>query len=198
VSASDDVEPPVAVTDAERPGRTTFLTLTFPGLVGALVVFALSLTPSLLPRPWLYEGLVAGVGAVLGYAIGSVIWWAVRRIWRRPPVPAVHRRGWIALAVIAPIVVLGSLAAGYRWQNQVRELVGEPTSPQGHFLLIALVSAVVFVVVLLLARAVRWVTRKVTSLLGRLVPRQLAHVVAVVGWRWASTGWSPVSRSTRP
>jgi uncharacterized membrane protein len=172
--------------------RHSVLTLTYPGLVGALVMFALALTPSLLPRPWLYEGLVAGVGSLFGYALGVFVWWVVRRIWKRPIAPKVVRWGWWVLLVLAPIVAIGALFAGYHWQNQVRDLVGEPESPQGHFILIALVSAVVFAVLLLVARAIRWVTRRLSALLGRVVPRALAQTVAVVvvvvGLYWLVTG----------
>lgn len=163
-----------------RQSRTKVLSLTYPGLVGALLFFFFSLTPSLLPRPWLYEGLVAGVASLFGYALGVFIWWVIRRIWKRPVAPHISRWGWLGLAVVAPIVIIGSLYAGYRWQNQVRELVGEPKSPQGHFILIALVSALVFVVFLFIARGLRWVTRTITSLLDRVIPRAFAQTVAVI------------------
>jgi uncharacterized membrane protein len=174
-AADEPKEQPIA-----KGPRQSWLTLRFPGLVGALVMFALALTPSLLPRPWFYEGLVAGVGALFGYGLGVFVWWAIRRFWKLPIAPGVARWGWWSLLVLAPIVVLGALYAGYHWQNQVRDLVGEPESPQGHFILIAFVSAVVFVAFLLIARGIRWITRGVSRLLGRVVPGALAQTVAVV------------------
>ncbi len=41
-----------------------------PGAWVALVFVALSLTPSLLPRPPAYQGAVTGLSAVIGYGIG--------------------------------------------------------------------------------------------------------------------------------
>jgi uncharacterized membrane protein len=179
------------VTDTRR-ARTKVLSLTYPGIVGALLFFFLSLTPSLLPRPWMYEALVAGVGSLVGYALGVFVWWVIRKIWKGPVAPRISRWGWIAMAIAAPVVIVGSLYAGFRWQNEVRELVGEPESPEGHFLLIALVSAVIFVVFLFIARGVRWVNRQLASLLGRIVPRALAQTVAVIvvalGLYWLLTG----------
>ncbi len=178
--------------EGSRRSRTTLLSLTYPGLVGALLFFFLSLTPSLLPRPWVYEALVAGVASLFGYALGTFVWWAIRKVWRLPAAPRVSRWGWIGLAVAGPVVVVGSLYAGYRWQNQVRELVGEPESPRGHFILIALVSALVFVLFLVIARGVRWLTRSATSLLGRVIPRAMAQTVAVLSVAlalyWVVTG----------
>src|SRR4029450_11869567 len=37
------------------------------GLVGAIALFCLSLTPSLLPRSWLAQGLISGFLAAVGY-----------------------------------------------------------------------------------------------------------------------------------
>lgn len=39
--------------------------LCFGGLAGALVLFCLSFTPSLVPRTWLFQGLVGGVSAII-------------------------------------------------------------------------------------------------------------------------------------
>ena len=39
------------------------------GIIGAAALFTLGLTPSILPRDWLYQGLVSGIGAGLGYML---------------------------------------------------------------------------------------------------------------------------------
>ena len=163
-----------------RRSRSKLLSLTYPGLVGALLFFFLSLTPSLLPRPWLYEALVAGFGSLFGYGFGVLVWWVIRKIWKGPVAPGVSRWGWIAMAGVAPIIVVGSLIAGSRWQNEVRRLVGEPEAPSGHFIAIAVVSALIFVVFLFIARGVRWVNRHLATLLGRVIPAALAQTVAVI------------------
>ena len=41
--------------------------------------FCLSLTPSLLPRDWLFAGLIGGINAAIGYGIGVFIARMVRR-----------------------------------------------------------------------------------------------------------------------
>ncbi|MBF6481925.1 hypothetical protein IU408_27845, partial [Nocardia cyriacigeorgica] len=52
--------------DSEQPQgpekRRGWLRLEFGGLVGALVLIWLSLTPSLLPRDALFQGVVTGAG----------------------------------------------------------------------------------------------------------------------------------------
>ena len=160
--------------------RTSWLTLRYPGLVGALIVFLLALTPSLLPRPWLYEALVAGVGAAVGYGLGVLVWWAIRRMWKPTISPTVARWGWRGLAVAGPLLIIGGLILGRRWQNEVRELVGEPQSTAGHFLLIALVSVVLLAIILLISRGIRAFNRAIARLLGRVIPLAVAQTIAVV------------------
>src|SRR3954452_9292 len=56
-----------------------------PGLVGALVFVCLSLSPSLLPRTGLIQGLVCGITGAIGYGIGVVIAWVWRGLLGREP-----------------------------------------------------------------------------------------------------------------
>lgn len=46
-----------------------------PGALVGLLFYWGSLTPSLLPRPWYLQGLIAAICAILGYAIGVVLGW---------------------------------------------------------------------------------------------------------------------------
>ena len=103
--------------------------LDFVGLAFGTLFFCLSLTPSLLPRDWLFAGLIGGINASIGYAIGVVIGKAFRHFVLR------HRRWWppaerslyrikavaIALSIAASILVLIPAAA---WQRQVSALMG--------------------------------------------------------------------------
>ena len=43
------------------------------GIIVGLGFLWLSLTPSLLPVPWLYQGLVCGVSVAIGYGIGAFL-----------------------------------------------------------------------------------------------------------------------------
>src|SRR4029077_20998291 len=71
--------------------------LCFGGLAGALVFFCLSLTPSLLPRGVLMQGVISGVTAVIGYGLASCASAVVRRIQSAEPRPATKRVGWWVL-----------------------------------------------------------------------------------------------------
>src|SRR5689334_22835959 len=71
----------------ERPLRRRFLAwawsllrLDFTGVGFGALFFCLSLTPSLLPRDWLFQGLTGGVNAAIGYGIGVVAGKLIRQV----------------------------------------------------------------------------------------------------------------------
>jgi uncharacterized membrane protein len=55
--------------------RVFTLRFSGPGLLVAAFLFALSLTPSLLPRGALFQGIVSGVTMTIGYGIGVAGQW---------------------------------------------------------------------------------------------------------------------------
>ena len=173
---SGKVPPP-----APAPARPTFWArLNYLGLVGAVLVLGAALTPSLLPRPWLLEGVIAGLGAALGYGLGVLVSWLVRRTPLRGPSAAVKRRAWIGLRVAGPLLAVWFLLLGVGWQNEVRTLVGEPDEGLATAILVAVVAVPVALGALLLGRAVRRLNRWVVRLLARFLPPLVAAVVSVV------------------
>jgi uncharacterized membrane protein len=76
-----------------RPRRRPFR-YTLPGLTGALVLLCVSLTPSLLPRTGLSQGLVSGTTAAFGYGVGVVAAGAWRAVVDRTPDRPGAGRGW--------------------------------------------------------------------------------------------------------
>ena len=83
--------------------------LDFVGVMFGTLFFCLSLTPSLLPRDWLFQGLISGLNAAIGYGIGVFTRKIVhrfvlrRRTWWPPPKRV---RYWAKV-----VTVVGSIAA---------------------------------------------------------------------------------------
>ena len=72
-----------------------------PSLTGsclAIVVFLLAMTPSLLPRPPLFLGLVGGIAAAISYGIGVAAARILRALKLPQPGPALRRRLHVILA----------------------------------------------------------------------------------------------------
>lgn len=103
--------------------------LDFVGVPFGAFFFCLSLTPSLLPRDWLFAGLIGGANAAIGYAIGVVVGKAVqhfvlrRRRWWPPARNVLYRMKvlTVALSIAASTLMFIPAAA---WQRQVSALMG--------------------------------------------------------------------------
>jgi uncharacterized membrane protein len=157
-----------------------FAPLSYGGILGALVFFGFSLTPSLLPRSPLLQGLVSGVSIAAGYGLGALVFWAASKsvAWR--PSQRGRRGAWIALAVVGVAFVVPWLYVGGVWNNQTRELMTlEPGSPWSPAAALP-IALLIWVVLLALARLLRWAARAIGNLLTRRLPRWVAVVLGAV------------------
>ena len=149
------------------------------GTLMALLLAWSSVTPSLLPRSTLLQGIVAGISGAFGYGVGETASWAVRRLsgWR--PSSAVRARAWSVLGVVGAIVTVVALVAGWRWQVDLHELMDEPAPAAYDSVLLLVVAVLVFVGLVAFGRVLRrltgWVLRRTV---GRL-PLWLARTIAV-------------------
>jgi uncharacterized membrane protein len=151
------------------------------GLVVALIFYWISLTPSLIPRTWLFQGVITGISAVVGYGIGVLVHWTfvkagVRILW---PIRT-RRIAWWTLAVATAIVVPTAVVLGVHWQGQVRDLFGMPPAGAGHGIAIVLTALVVALLLLQLFRGLRWIARLLTGWIDRVVPKPVARLVSAV------------------
>ena len=107
----------------------SLLHLDFVGVAFGALFFCLSLTPSLLPRDWLFQGLIGGLNAAIGYGIGVFAGRMVRRfVLRRrswwPPSKRVRywlKAATVALSATASVLMLIPAAA---WQRRVSAVMG--------------------------------------------------------------------------
>jgi uncharacterized membrane protein len=107
----------------------SLIRLDFFGVPFGALFFCLSLTPSLLPRDWLFQGLIGGLNASIGYAIGVMIGKVVHRFIIRdrtwwPPAPRIlsgMKVATVAVAIGASLLMLVPASAS---QRQVSALMG--------------------------------------------------------------------------
>lgn len=142
--------------------------LDFVGVAVGALFFCLSLTPSLLPRDWLFAGLIGGINAAIGYGIGVVLGKLFRRMVLRrrswwPPAKRVLtalKTATVVGAVLACLLVVVPAAA---WQRQVSALMGiEGPATLGYYrtvLLALVVGALLIGVARILLDAVKVLAR---------------------------------------
>lgn len=152
------------------------------GAVVALLFFALSLAPSLLPRTGLFQGVMSGITLAIGYGLGTFAAW----LWRYLDLPVATRSttgGKVILGVTVGVVAVVFLVSVWRqvgWQNDVRDLFGmEPIGPST-WLPIVPVTLLVALLLLLAARGVRGLFGLLVGWGGRVMPPRVARVVGVL------------------
>lgn len=140
------------------------------GLAVGLVPVGLSFTPSLLPRPFLMQGVITGICVALGYGIGVFAAWVVRRLTKWEPAPRVRRLAWFVVLAATAAVIVAAVLVDTSWQNEVRRLLEMApitwTLPLQAIPVAALVAALLVIV----GRALRAATRGLKRLLGRRLP----------------------------
>ncbi|MFC7533070.1 alpha/beta hydrolase [Actinoplanes sp. GCM10030250] len=152
-------------------------TYSFAGLAGATVLFCLSLTPSLLPRGYLFQGLVSGVLAATGYALGTLSAWLAGQVsgHRLPHPSRTARRVLTGLAAVAVVV---SLVLGARWQDGIHRLVGVDPPPLIGYALVLPIAVPAAAGLVALARLLLRGARRLGTLFGRWIPPAAARVIA--------------------
>lgn len=147
------------------------------GLMLGTLFFAASLTPSLVPRTYLTQGVLAGASFAAGYGLG--VGW--RWLWHYLELPAPQefwrRRVNAVMAVICLGVALVFLLRAADGQNSIRAVMGMAPVESAHPVKLCLTALATFAVLLALGRLFALAARAIAARAHRLVPRRVANVV---------------------
>ena len=149
------------------------------GLLTGGLFFALSLTPSLLPRPPLMQGVLSGLSFAAGYGLAV----AAFALWRYLQLPMLSglslRVGRLIAGALCLIAVGAGLWHAAYWQQSLRELMGVEEWTGTQPVLIVTVAMATFLLALALARLFRWSARSLTRWLDSHAPPRLSRVIAI-------------------
>jgi uncharacterized membrane protein len=152
---------------------------TFFGTAVGLVFVWLSLTPSLLPRGPLFQGLVSGAAGATGYGIGVFAVWLVRYMRSKDTSPPAPRWAWIALLVVGIIGQILMIVYFHVWQDEVRDLNGVPRLGFWDHPLTAVLSIIVLFALVEIGQLVGKLVRFLVRQLNRFAPPRVSAVVVV-------------------
>ncbi|MBS1849169.1 MAG: alpha/beta-hydrolase family protein [Actinobacteria bacterium] len=186
--------------------------------MGAVVFWAMSLVPTLMPRTAVTQAAMSGLCLAIGYGLGTLVGAPVRAILARTgrtPSDRVRgfvRRGVVVAAAVVAVVGAAFWVASQRHQRAALTMGPLPVSAVIVLVPLSLLLAGVFVVI---GRALRGVTRLVARGFAVIIPQRTASPLAVglvvvlvvfVAWpalrgtfdSWANSSFSITDASTTP
>ena len=176
-----EVKAAQAVRVGESAPRRRRFRYTLPGAWVAVAFACLSFTPSLVPRPGAFQGVVCGITAAIGYGVGVL----GARIWREfadRPARQSQRRSWRVFLVVGAVMLLAFFWLGQRWQGQIRDLMSAEPEGLGSKMLSPVMAVLVFVGLVAGGRGVRrffwWVAGRLSRWMGQRAARALGWVLA--------------------
>ncbi len=156
------------------------LSLSGIGLALGALFFAAALTPSLIPRSYLTQGVLAGACFAIGYLAGNLWRW----LWHylELPEPSARLRSSFNALVAAGclLVVVTFLWRAAGWQNSIRAVMKMPPVETAHPLKVCAIALITFAVLLMLARLFVLVSQFLAAHAKRLIPRRIANVIGVL------------------
>jgi uncharacterized membrane protein len=155
----------------------------FVGLMVAALFFAASVTPSLLPRTYLVQGVLSGFALAIGYSIGVSLVWIYQFFEIREPS---GRTQTIAKYFTCGVVAVLFIVFVWRmtfWQNSIRDLMGMEELETAYPYRTAAISVAIGAVVVAFTRLFVNISRFVATKLNHVFPRKVSATIAftVVG-----------------
>jgi uncharacterized membrane protein len=152
---------------------------TFTGTAVGLAFVWFSMTPSLLPRGPLFQGLVSGIGGASGYGLGVFAVWLVRFMRSRDSSPPAPRLAWLGLIAVGAVGMVAMVIWFHVWQDRVRDLMGVAHLKWFDYPLAAALSVIVLFAVVEIGQLVGRLIRFLDRQLDRVAPPRVSAVVVV-------------------
>lgn len=150
------------------------------GLIVGTLFMAASLTPSLLPRTYVMQGLLSGIALAFGYGVGVLL----LALWRYLELPRIGSNPKFYLKLIGTIVCLPVLLLFFwraaEWQNSIRVLMNMKPVETMHPFYLGLIAITTFVVILLISRLIKWLFKLSSRQVKRIAPPRIAYIIGGV------------------
>lgn len=142
------------------------------GVVGALVMYGVSVSPSLLARSWQWHAVASGVLSAVGYIVGLTIQRFYALVVPRLGVEITAPKA-VSIAFRAVLLLgfflwfLRWLLQSYRERKRANHLVGMRGETLGEYLLGTVCAFILMMALLGVAWGLQWIGRAIVSVLGQ-------------------------------
>ncbi|MBC7281452.1 alpha/beta-hydrolase family protein [Hoeflea sp.] len=160
--------------------ESLFPAICIPSLMLGLMFFSMSLTPSLIPRDAIVQGILGGLVTAIGYLCGRI----VALVWRAADLPRLLRpvaRIVLLLWSGAALALFAfALTSSLTWQNDLRVRMGMETVESLNVIKVLGVALATFVFAYAIGAGVAALFRVIRLRLHRIMPPRRANVLGFV------------------
>jgi uncharacterized membrane protein len=149
------------------------------GLLVGTLFFAASLTPSLIPRTAMTQGVLSGCSLAAGYGIGVFGRWLWSYLELPIPRASISRIIKLIAAIVCILVAVAFLRQATEWQNSIRTLMRLEPVDSVYPLTVGPVALLTFAVLIVLARLFQLTFLLISGKLHRFVPRRVSYVAGI-------------------
>ncbi|HVZ51390.1 MAG TPA: alpha/beta-hydrolase family protein [Pseudolabrys sp.] len=179
---------PAALIHPNSTERRSTKSFSIGGLLLGTLFFSASLTPTLLPRGPLIQGVLSGLCLAAGYAIGVSFGGICNYVGLALPKSFSMRVAGFVAAIACAGVAIASLHLAAGWQNSIRELMGLESVDTTYPFKVIPIALAVFAMSVVLARLFRLLLRFTATKIDGFLPKRVSRVV---GFAVAATlSWS--------
>lgn len=150
------------------------------GLLFGTLFFALSLSPSLLPRGDAVQGIISGISLAAGYGLGVISVWLWRYLELPRPRERIQHFIYLGSAALCGLLVVSFLWQASHWQNRVRVLMGMEMVDDIRALLVGSIALLIFLAALLIGKLFHQLQLILSRKLRLIVPRRISHAAGLL------------------
>lgn len=152
----------------------------FLGVVFSLLLFHLSILPSLLARPPHIQGVVSGLSIAIGYGLGLATGATLRWFLQKEPSPKIKHIAWKYLYILGPLLYVTSIVIGVGLQNEVRHLLGLESIGLKYAAISVFFGSIVFLILFFLGKSIKRLAEYIHSRLVNRLPKRIAVATSIL------------------
>lgn len=150
------------------------------GLLIGTLLFALSMSPTLIPRPDTVQGIISGFALASGYGLGVFGIW----IWKyfQFSQPSEKTQSWLQIGAgsFFLLITVISLWRATIWQNSLRQLMGMEADAFVQPVVVGLIAVLVFLGLLVIGRLFLMTKQFLARKMENYVPPRVSFVLGLL------------------
>jgi uncharacterized membrane protein len=151
----------------------------YAGLIGGVLFFCLSLTPSLLPRTSVIQGIASGITFAIGYGFGSLAGNILRPLTKKYLKSYTYNRRLITHLALGALTAF-FLIKGYEWQNEIRVITNSQKADFFEPIVIVIVTFFVAYLLIGMSRKILKLSRRMAKKIAKRTSPKTARRLGAV------------------